>query len=58
MVGTNGDDLRGVPDEPSAHADAVSLSTPIRYTDAQSVMRVSAVLKEMAGSAKARFSLS
>jgi hypothetical protein len=37
MVGTNGDDLRGVP---------------------ESVMRVSAVLKEMAGSAKARFSLS
>jgi hypothetical protein len=58
MVGTNGDDLRGVPGEPSAHSDAVNLSTITGYTDAQSVMRVPAVSKEMIGSAKARFSLS
>ena len=58
MVGTNGNDARGVPGEPSAHADAVSLSTTIRYTDAQSAMRVTAVSKEMIGLAKARFSLS
>jgi hypothetical protein len=38
MVGTNGDDLKSVPVEPSAHADAVSLSTIISYTDAQSAM--------------------